>query len=198
MVSDMVSRLKTNLILTLRGEIRELKGEVARLSADAVTGLAGRGVFDHALRKEFFRAQRTLKPMALVMLDLDNFKTVNDTRGHPAGDLLLKEVAHTISNATRSSDIVCRYGGDEFVLIMPEATPSGVRKVTESVLADIKALRSRVNCAVGITMGWTMMTSDDTNTAEVLKRADDALLSAKRAGGNQIQRAIGEVKHESY
>jgi diguanylate cyclase (GGDEF)-like protein len=186
MASDKVSGLKTRLIGRLRREIAGLRDEVGRLSVDAVTGLAGRGVFDHALEREFSWRQRTGKDMAVVMIDLDNFKGINDEYGHPIGDLMLRRVADVIRESTRGSDVLCRYGGDEFVLIMPGATPLGVRKVTETMRADTMALKLESTPAVTISMGWTITTSEDKSAADVLKRADDALLYAKRTGRNRI------------
>lgn len=170
----------------LENRIYELEQEVARLSVDTVTGLAGRAVFDHTLEREFARTQRTGKPMAVVMLDLDNFKYINDTFGHPIGDLVLRQVAGAIRESSRGSDTLCRYGGDEFVLIMPETTSLGVKKVTEDVHADARVLQINPAGVVTVSIGWSMTDESDTCGANVLKRADDALLSAKRAGRNRV------------
>jgi diguanylate cyclase (GGDEF)-like protein len=182
----------------LEQEVTRLKQEVARLSVDAVTGLAGRGVFDAAFEREFRYSIRKRQTMALLMIDLDNFKRVNDTYGHPRGDAVLQAVARVISANTRTSDVCCRWGGDEFALVLPETTSSGAEIIARKILEGVKSLKFFPDCAVTVSMGWTIRFSGDDRASEILGRADKALLQAKQAGRNRIVGVLEERYYETF
>jgi diguanylate cyclase (GGDEF)-like protein len=144
---------------------------------DELTGLPNRRAWHEQLPRELSRAARAASPLAVAMLDLDHFKRYNDTRGHQAGDRLLKEVSGAWNGELRPTDLLARYGGEEFALALPECAP-------EEALVIVERLRGRTpdgqTCSAGI------VTWDGSETAaELLGRADQALYQAKRAGRNQ-------------
>src|SRR5260370_13918724 len=105
---------------------------------DALTGLYNRRYLEESLNRELHRANRANRNVSLVMLDLDHFKHFNDTFGHQVGDILLKEVAGVIKSRMRAGDLACRYGGEEFSLIIAEVDTEGARKCVESIRETIK------------------------------------------------------------
>jgi len=155
---------------------RMLQNAAAIALTDPLTGLANRRAWEEELRREVARAKRTSHRLALVMLDLDHFKELNDTQGHQAGDTVLAEAASSWRGAVRTTDFLARYGGDEFAMLLPDC-PS---EYGEIVLERIRtAIPTGCSCSAGIAY-W-----DGRETAEaLLARADAALYEAKRAGRN--------------
>lgn len=158
-----------------RDELLALAEAVAR--TDKLTGLPNRRAWDEELLREVARARRKRERLAVVMLDLDQFKGFNDSKGHPAGDLLLREAAMNWRLVLRVSDFAARYGGDEFGMLLPDCPPGYAQAVVERVRA---ATPQGHGCSAGIAY-W-----DGEETAEALvARADSALYAAKQAGRNQ-------------
>jgi diguanylate cyclase (GGDEF)-like protein len=155
---------------------RMLKSAAAIALTDPLTGLANRRAWEEELRREVARARRTSHRLALVMLDLDHFKQLNDTRGHQAGDTVLSEAAASWRTAVRTTDFLARYGGDEFAMLLPDCPA----EYGEAILERIRtAIPTGCSCSAGIAY-W-----DGRETAEtLLSRADAALYEAKRAGRN--------------
>jgi diguanylate cyclase (GGDEF)-like protein len=156
---------------------------------DPLTNLYSRRHFDSSLRQEFDRALSCNQPLSLILIDLDQFKPVNDTWGHGVGDAVLIAVAGRIRHATRSTDIVCRYGGDEFAVIAPGTAISSGKRIADRLRAAISSesyaredRKIHIGCSVGVASLWP----DALTPAELLLRADEALITAKRAGGNRI------------
>jgi len=149
---------------------------VERLAAtDPLTGLPNRRALDRRLGAELARADRTGAPLCVVFVDLDGFKTVNDRRGHRAGDALLVEMARRWSAALRPYDLLARHGGDEFVVVLPACG-------TDHAVVVVDRLRSLVPDGNGLSAGITGRRPGD-DPEGVLERADDALRQAKSAGG---------------
>ena len=124
------------------------------------------------LGREMARSRRQSLPLAVVMLDLNGFKAYNDTHGHPAGDDLLRTVAREWANAIRSSDLLARYGGDEFAVTLPDCSPDLAREVVQRMEAATPPV---IGAAAGIAH------AEDADTPEsIVERADDALYEAKR------------------
>ncbi len=133
-----------------------LHARVTELSlTDALTGLYNRRYFDLFLKNEVSRHQRFARGLAIVLLDLDNFKEYNDTYGHPAGDEALKQLAKCLSQGRRNSDMVARIGGDEFVLVLPETSVNGALEVVRKIrsrIADLSDLKRPISASFGLTV----------------------------------------------
>lgn len=173
-------------------ELREANQRLASLSVtDPLTGLANRRAFDDYLLQEWQRALRYQQPIALLMLDLDYFKQLNDSHGHPVGDRCLVELAERLRQRfRRAGDLIARIGGEEFVVVMPGAD-GGVRERAEQFRACVSATPFQVadELAVTITIsgGLAMLIPQPDELPHTLvKAADDALYQAKRAGRNRI------------
>jgi diguanylate cyclase (GGDEF)-like protein len=162
---------------------------------DALTGLFNRRYLDETLGREFARARREGRPVAVVMTDVDHFKRFNDVYGHEAGDAVLAAVAGVLSASVRGEDVACRYGGEEFCLVMPGADLETARRRAEEVRKTVAELdlshRSR---AVGpITLSAGVATFPARGEAEVVAAADAALYRAKRTGRNRVAADEGDV-----
>ncbi|HZA95643.1 MAG TPA: diguanylate cyclase [Burkholderiaceae bacterium] len=169
-----------SILLTLRRfrENRSLLGDMQQLvHEDALTGAINRRGLEDAMPVEFSRAQRSEQPLTLVMLDLDHFKRYNDRRGHPAGDALLRGAAQAWRKQLRPTDMLVRYGGEEFTLVLPRTDADEAAHLVDRLRALVP---DRQTFSAGIA------TWDGSETAtEVLQRADQALLQAKKAGRNR-------------
>jgi diguanylate cyclase (GGDEF)-like protein len=158
---------------------------------DKLTGLYNRARFDAHLAEEFAIAQRTGKALSIIMADVDHFKRVNDTYGHPAGDRILIAVAGALGGRLRPRDLVARYGGEEFVLVLPETDAPGSEVVAERIRKKIETTSSDVGSAapVAVTMSFgcaTLLPGTFGTGAELLAAADRALYAAKHAGRNRV------------
>jgi len=162
---------------------RMLESAAAIALTDPLTGLANRRAWEEELRREVARAARNSHRLALVMLDLDHFKQVNDTRGHQAGDTVLAEAAASWRTAVRTTDFLARYGGDEFAMLLPDCPA----EYGETVLERIRTvIPPGCSCSAGIAY-W----NGDESAEALLARADAALYEAKRAGRNTAITASG-------
>ena len=146
---------------------------------DPLTGLFNRRYIEQRLEDEIARSQRHGRPLSVIMFDLDEFKQVNDTYGHSAGDALLKAFAERLSRATRGSDASARYGGDEFLVVLPECKPENVQAVLKR-LDGIGANIDGRNLTVALSAGWAELLPGET-AKELLARADAELYANKRA-----------------
>lgn len=157
-----------------------------RASVDPLTGLMNRGSFDNALESALQRAANERTEVALLFLDLDGFKAVNDLRGHAAGDRLLKEVAGRIMGCMRDEDLLARYGGDEFVVALENMVD---RQIVHSIAARIIGCLSGIFTVDGeqvrlsVSVGVAVYPEHAVSAAELLSRADASMYEAKRHGG---------------
>lgn len=171
---------------------KEAQTELQRLATrDGLTGVANRRCFDDTLLAEWLRGTRDVKPLSLILVDVDHFKRYNDTFGHQGGDACLKKIAGAmVTSCLRSADLVARYGGEEFAAILPSTTISGALRVAERIRADIAALEMPHpgNEGVGhvsISLGVATIVPDRTlEMHELVEAADRALYAAKHAGRN--------------
>jgi diguanylate cyclase (GGDEF)-like protein len=158
---------------------------------DQLTTLYNRRAFASMGEKEVGRARRYQRPLALILFDIDHFKNVNDTHGHLVGDQVLRILAEKVTRTTRSTDIVCRYGGEEFIVLMPEAG-------REEALAMAERLREMVSGITVVTPGGTLFLTISLGVAELgsgneetletlILRADRAMYQAKAAGRNTVR-----------
>jgi diguanylate cyclase (GGDEF)-like protein len=157
---------------------------------DSLTGLFNRHFMQISLEREISRAARRKQVLAVFMLDLDHFKKFNDTFGHAAGDTVLKAVAEIFRSSIRTEDIACRYGGEEFTIMLPDVTPEAALERAESVRRAVANLRlpldKEVYSAFTVSIGVALYPVDGEGSELLLLRADMALYRAKRAGRNQV------------
>jgi diguanylate cyclase (GGDEF)-like protein len=158
-------------------------------TVDPLTGLTNRrALFDHA-RRIHARAIGDRAAYSVIIADVDRFKTLNDTLGHAAGDAILVTFARHLQRHIRSQDFACRYGGEEFVVVMPDASREIAAQRAESIRAELGSLRTSVPASVwqlSASFGVATFPFDGNNFAEVLRRADEAMYEAKIAGRNRV------------
>ncbi len=167
-----------------RCAVEKQREELEQLSrTDPLTDLANRREFDDALIRTFKDAERSQLPVALMMMDIDKFKTINDTYGHVIGDNALQALAEVLRNTSRETDIVARFGGDEFACILPNTDVSGAMELSTRLQTSMSALA--FGFAITISIGISVRTADAPIEHSVaMKRADEALYAAKQAGRN--------------
>jgi diguanylate cyclase (GGDEF)-like protein len=141
--------------------------------------------------RELHRSRRLKAPLGVVMMDLDHFKDFNDTFGHAAGDALLTALASVITTGIRSEDIACRYGGEEFLLVLPGASLETTRERAENVCQAVKALQvkyqGRFLKSTTISLGVAIFPDQGHTAEEVIAAADAALYRAKQAGRDRVE-----------
>jgi diguanylate cyclase (GGDEF)-like protein len=170
---------------------KELESTNARLKEtsfkDEVTGLYNRRFFSLRLEEELSRYRRFNHPVSVVLLDLDGFKAVNDEFGHTVGDDTLREVAQILMKHSRGINVVSRYGGDEFAVLLVETSKAGARLYADRIREVVAKHLFPHGKVVTASFGVASLPDDETGTAEDLFRAsDEALYAAKRAGKNQV------------
>ncbi len=190
-----IDRLRNVELARAYADLRELHEQLGRQAAklerlsrtDELTGLANRRAFEEQLENEVTRARRNSRPVCLLMLDLDDFKRVNDERSHAAGDEVLRSSAKALLDGIRDVDTCARIGGEEFVVVLPETDLAGAELVAEKLLQRI---HERVLFELGIDVtasaGLACLRSDE-SPAALLARADGLLYRAKREGKNRVR-----------
>jgi len=157
---------------------------------DPLTGLFNRRYMEETLERETRRVARAQRPLGIIMLDVDHFKLFNDTFGHDAGDSLLREFGNFLRAHVRGEDVACRYGGEEFTLILPEASLEVTRQRAEHLRGDIKHLHAQYHDqplgAVALSLGVAVFPDHGSTGEAVLKAADAALYRAKREGRDRV------------
>jgi diguanylate cyclase (GGDEF)-like protein len=178
----------------LRRELSARQSELASLRAtatvDSLTGFYLRDYFFSRLEEEDERARRYGGGFALLMLDLDGFKEINDRHGHLAGDQFLREIGTTIRDQLRAADIACRYGGDEFCLLLPQTARAGAHAIAERIRAAVSRRVVGVDgqaLRVTVSIGLALFPDHDAGNVESLvRRSDEALYLAKRTGRDRV------------
>jgi diguanylate cyclase (GGDEF)-like protein len=198
---EMTSRVTKERQLRYEAQLHSMGKRVSNLRADlvavrekvnldALTRLHNRGAFDEVLARQIEFSFLSAQPVALMMLDLDNFKLINDTYGHPAGDLVLQTVANAAVRVfPRRSDFIARYGGEEFVMILVDVKPDDLAVLGERMMEAVRNLdinyqdnRIRLTCSAGIAISVLQDTAET-----LLSRADQALYMAKRNGRDRVE-----------
>lgn len=188
---EVLARVRTQLslqkLVTEKNElIRELDS-LARI--DPLTGLSNRRDIMEILNNEQFRYERYGKTYAVIMGDIDHFKKINDQFGHDTGDYILKGVANSLKNEVRKVDFLSRWGGEEFLVVLPETNLSGGAKVAELMLKSLQKEKFKVNgkdISVTMSFGIGCHTGKGMTLDELLKMADERLYAAKERGRNQV------------
>ncbi len=170
----------------IQAQAEEIKAQQSEARTDSLTKLANRRAFDDALEQNLALCRRDRRSFSLLMLDVDHFKKFNDTHGHPAGDEVLRSVGKTLQQVVKISDIACRYGGEEFALVMP-STPIAeariaaerVREAIESMVVDFEGKTLSVTVSVGLAEA---IKGED--SVKLIRRSDDAVYFSKEAGRN--------------
>jgi diguanylate cyclase (GGDEF)-like protein len=173
-------------IINTLGDFRRVASQA---TTDSLTGLANRRSFDDELALEWRRAERIGDPLALVLVDLDNFKSINDGRGHQAGDAVLRRVGAILDSGARSADLAARYGGEEFALLAPETDLLGATKLADRLRADLEAATIELpgGEALSLTASFGVAVKGTLERPEqLIAAADEALYEAKRNGKNRV------------
>lgn len=164
-------------------------GERRRAMEDGLTGLLNRRAFDQELARAISNADRRGGKLSLLLLDLDHFKKLNDTYGHPAGDAALRGTAQTLARLLRKGDLAARYGGEEFVVILPEAEAGGATQLAERIRKAIESQQlvfEGARLPVAASLGLAVWPADGKTQEALLAAADRALYAAKQAGRNRV------------
>jgi diguanylate cyclase (GGDEF)-like protein len=182
----LVALLFAGPIVRLLGDFRRVHSQA---STDSLTGLANRRTLDEELVLEWRRADRVGDSLAFILLDLDDFKQVNDTHGHQAGDAVLRTVGQVLLEGIRQVDLAGRYGGEEFALILPETDLGGALKLAERLRVSLETTPVELveGKTLHITASFGVALKDELPSAdELVAVADEALYAAKRAGKNRV------------
>ena len=174
--------------------LKRAYGEMEKLATtDVLTGLANRRLFEGALKSEWARALRSGDSIALLMLDVDHFKSYNDRFGHPAGDVCLRRIAESIlAIEHRSTDLLARYGGEEFVFLLPAAQLDDAIRIAEAIRSRIERMHkdpesageARVSVSIGCA---TIRPAPGLDPNSLVEASDEALYRAKRNGRNRVE-----------
>jgi diguanylate cyclase (GGDEF)-like protein len=188
----------------LRERIEEARANAEqaqeRAVTDALTGLLNRYGLQRALAREHAEARRYTRPLACLMIDLDNFKSVNDTYGHSAGDTALQQVATILIEAVRRSDMVFRYGGEEFLALLPETDLDGAVALAEKIREAASARffgDGQYVFSLTLSVGAANLYNGESGN-DMIARADLALYHAKEQGRNRVARAEVRASGEAY
>jgi two-component system, cell cycle response regulator len=160
-----------------------------RAQIDGLTGLYNRAHFDRRWPEELAGATRHDRPISLAMIDLDHFKSINDTFGHPAGDSVIQALGRILQEQCRSSDIACRYGGEEFIIILPDTSPDAGFELCDRIRLSIAQItwprhpERKVTCSIGLVGAEGSVLASPTTMIEA---ADKILYKAKQAGRNRV------------
>jgi len=175
-------------------KLKKENNHLRRLSEiDPLTKIPNRRFYENHLMQEITSAKRTAQPLALLMIDIDNFKKYNDTYGHAAGDFALKSVAETVAEVLpRQTDLVARYGGEEFVVLLPATNTQGAYLVAENIRKTIQAMNishhySIASNVLTVSIGVSSLQGNYLNDLDLFKQADTALYCAKNKGRNQCE-----------
>lgn len=173
--------------LEVEAVLRQKQAELYRLAnTDPLTGAWNRLKFEAAAEREIRRCRRYGYPLSVIFIDLDHFKHINDIHGHAIGDEVLCQLTRLIQSGLRESDFLCRWGGEEFLILAPHADLGKARKLAEKLREAVASCRSPVDMQLSASMGVALL--DDSDDLEALiKKADDALYRAKERGRNRVE-----------
>ncbi|ANF27097.1 MULTISPECIES: sensor domain-containing diguanylate cyclase [Stutzerimonas] len=177
-------------VATNRRQLQAANQELQRLSStDRLTGLFNRGHWEEMLRQDYARHRRYERNAALVMFDIDHFKKINDSYGHQAGDAVIQQTAELVRQSTRDADIAGRYGGEEFVVLLPDTDSEGAVTFAERLRQSIEAhevVHEGRSIRFTVSLGIADLSEPTNGYAQLIERADIALYSSKASGRNQV------------
>lgn len=185
-LTELRARVRSSLKMHALLEMLSQKAQI-----DGLSGLFNRTYFDDRLKEEYDRAIRHGNPMSVALIDLDHFKQINDTYGHPAGDTVISGVAQIILQLTRSTDVACRYGGEEFVLILPESNPDQAMSLCERIRERCEAMVWSQHPSRTVTLSVGVVGVDDGSSinctpSALVELVDRNLYQAKQTGRNKV------------
>ena len=161
---------------------------VKAATTDPLTGLLNRRRFFELAESEYKKALRSDHTLAMLMIDVDNFKNINDMAGHSVGDAVLVNISDALSNSVRETDIVCRFGGEEFAVLLFDTSETGIKRVCEKILKSVKRIsvdgRAELNGKITVSIGSSLMT-ENSNLDVSIRTADEAMYKSKRSGKNR-------------
>jgi diguanylate cyclase (GGDEF)-like protein len=191
-------------VVTLQQEVERDREEIRRFAAelavtnrrlqeaaltDVLTGLPNRRFAIERLQQEWQTGSRSKRPMACMVIDVDQFKSINDSYGHDVGDLVLQETAQSIKRGLRAQDVVCRTGGDEFLVICPETDTAAALVCAERVrksVAEMRVLTGDVELQGSVSIGVAARSAATADIDRLIKRADEGVYRAKELGRNCV------------
>jgi diguanylate cyclase (GGDEF)-like protein len=200
-LDDSIERLTDQLSLSLTNiELRERLENMAL--RDGLTGLYNRRFLDEMLERDLAKLKRENKVAAVLLLDVDHFKRFNDTHGHQAGDEALRRVGTALAASVRASDVACRYGGEEFLVFLPDCNLAEATAKAETIRATVAgtsmSMGERVIPSVTISIGLAMFPAHAATRGQIIQNADAALYRAKAAGRNRVEVAeSGETRRSA-
>ena len=189
---ELTARLRTQIRRKRYNDAlrRSVTQSIEMAVTDGLTGLHNRRYLDSHMKTLFDRARQRKRPLSLLIADIDRFKTINDTLGHDGGDDVLREFALRLRRQVRGADLVCRFGGEEFVVAMPDTDSEVAALVAERVRAAMESvpftLSGGRDVRVTASVGVTTIRDDADTIGEITKRADKALYEAKNGGRNRV------------
>lgn len=170
----------------------KLKEQLQLLSiTDSMSKLYNRRYFENTAEHYFESVKRNKTDLSLIMIDVDNFKQVNDNYGHKIGDLILIELANILLNQSRKSDIICRFGGEEFIILLPQTNIEGANFLAKKIRTHIEKFSIQLDTSnqlkFTVSLGVSIVNIlIDKNIEDCIKRSDDALYEAKNSGKNKV------------
>jgi diguanylate cyclase (GGDEF)-like protein len=193
----LLNREATNQSKILEQLVQDLQKQII---TDPLTNLFNRRFLQEYLPREVAKAKRVAGSFAVLMIDLDFFKRINDIFGHEAGDIVLKNVAILLKNSIRESDVACRYGGEEFVLVLSEVSTDGAGKIAEGIRKAVMdlalAIRQKSLRRVSTSIGVAVYPDHGVDMDSLLRAADEALYEAKENGRNcVVMSEAGNIRH---
>lgn len=174
---------------------RALQREKDLSLTDYLTGASNSRHFYEVVQMEINRLERSKSPFTIAYLDIDNFKTINDTLGHPEGDLALKTIVNSLKSKTRNSDIVARLGGDELAVFFPDTNQETAQVILSKIHDVLKNEMSKNNWAVTFSIGVVTCTFSPSGINDLIKVADELMYSVKQHGKNMVKYSVYETKN---
>ena len=189
-------RARNHELSSAMGELNTALETIRSLACrDELTGISNRRHLQEILTLEFKRYQRAQAPFSIAMIDVDHFKQVNDRYGHQAGDLVLRSIAERVQGSLRSTDCFGRYGGEEFMVILPQTPLSGARVKAERIRRDVESLSfPDIAADFHVTVSIGLAEFHDASVEDATRRADALLYRAKQAGRNQVMTCEDEAQ----